>query len=105
MRSAIGEWARRDATAAGEYLLAMPNSTFKDSAVSGYAQNVVREHPETAIEWASSIDNQDLRLQTLQRTAREWIRRDRKAALTWLSSSDLPKEVQVQVKSGGRRRR
>lgn len=105
MRSAIGEWARRDSVASGEYLLAMPNSTFKDSAVSGYAQNVVREDPEAAIEWANSIGSQDLRLQTLARTGREWMRRDREAAMVWLSSSNLPEEVQVQVKSGGRRRR
>ncbi|MEJ6647567.1 MAG: hypothetical protein QNL24_09635, partial [Akkermansiaceae bacterium] len=35
-------------------------AAFKDSAVSGYARNVVRENPETAIEWASSIGSPDL---------------------------------------------
>ncbi|MEZ7919099.1 MAG: hypothetical protein QMC24_02120 [Akkermansiaceae bacterium] len=73
--------------------------------MSGYARNVVRENPETAIEWASSIGSPDLCLQTLQQTAREWMRRDRDTARVWLSASDLSEEVPFQVKNGVRRRR
>ncbi|MEZ5299230.1 MAG: hypothetical protein R3F11_00940 [Verrucomicrobiales bacterium] len=49
--SAFREWTQRDAVAASEYLAAMPDSASKDYAVSGFAQTLARQDPESAVAW------------------------------------------------------
>lgn len=90
---AFEEWTRRDATAAGEYLTSMASSPARDAAVEEFASNLARQEPDTAIQWAETIDNQESRTETITRVARSWYRQDQEAASQWLSTSGLPEET------------
>ena len=90
---AFEEWARKDATAAGEYLGTLQPSPARDAAVGEYAQNVARQDPAGAIQWAETIGDQEARTETLTNVARSWYRSDQTAASEWLATSGLPEET------------
>jgi len=89
---AFEEWTREDATAAGEYLTNMEPSPTRDSAVEEFSTTLSREEPATAIKWAETISNEEMRTDALTQVARSWYFRDREAASQWLESSGLPEE-------------
>lgn len=95
--SAFREWAQRDAMAASEHLATMENSPARDHAVSGLARTIAGRDPESAIAWADSISEPEMRTSTLTRTAQEWFRRDRTAVTEWLPTSGLSTEAQEQI--------
>lgn len=92
-QEAMGSWAREDAAAAGEYLKGMTESPERDAAVEGYATRVSRENPATAMQWAETIADQNVRQETVVEVARDWMRNDKAAAEQWIQSSGLSEEV------------
>ncbi|MCH2064650.1 MAG: hypothetical protein MK194_13075 [Roseibacillus sp.] len=99
---AFEEWTRQDATAAGEYLTSMEASPARDSAVEEFATTLSREEPATAIKWAETISNAEMRTDALTQVARSWYYRDRESATQWLETSGLPEES-VQAVTAERR--
>jgi hypothetical protein len=98
---ALDEWTERDAVAAGEYLVNMQPGEAKDSAVSGFATELARDEPVTALQWAETIGDSELRDRTVVDVARSWYRTDRTAATEWLQTSGLPQEsVQTITRTG-----
>ena len=89
---AFEEWARQDEVAAAEYLTNMEASPARDSAVEEFATTLSRDKPATAIQWANSISDGEMRTETLTRVARDWYYRDREAATQWIETSGLPEE-------------
>ena len=100
MRSAVGEWAEDDPTAASTYLASMPASELRDSASSGFARTIVRENPEAAIAWVGAISQDKLRTSTLTIVAKDWYRRDAEAASAWLQTSGLSTDAIQSITRG-----
>lgn len=92
--------SQRDEVAASEYLAKMDASPVRDSAVQGFATELSRKDPESAATWATTIDDPELRAETVSRVARDWMRSDRAAAEAWLPGSGLTEEQQTQVTAG-----
>lgn len=90
---AVSEWAREDLTEAGNYVSNLQPGAERDSAVSSYARRMVNENPEVAVEWALSIQGEELRQESTARTVREWRERDPAAAQTFLDGTQLPEAV------------
>ncbi|MGK0185013.1 MAG: hypothetical protein ACI9R3_000787 [Verrucomicrobiales bacterium] len=90
---ALDEWTEKDPVAASEYLAQMPDSAAKNSAIEGFATELADSDGESAVTWAQTITDTDLRDQTIQRVARDWYQQDQEAASTWLLSSGLPEET------------
>ena len=89
---ALDEWTEKDPLAASEYLAKMPDSAAKNSAIEGFATELSREDGESAVTWAQTITDPEMRTQTLERVARDWYRQDQDAASEWLLTSGLPEE-------------
>ena len=89
---AFEEWTRQDATAAGDFLTGMEPSFARDSAVEEFATTLSREEPATAIQWAETISDVEMRTDALTQVARSWFYRDREAASQWIETSGLPQE-------------
>ena len=97
-------WTKEDPVAAGEYLTAMPASATRDAAVRSFANELDGSEPRVAADWAGTISDEQIRLETLSGVARSWIRSDPEEARTWLPSSGLPAEQQEQVLQDANRR-
>jgi hypothetical protein len=89
---AFESWTRQDYNAAGAWLGEMDPSPEKDSAINSYAGLIADLDPKAATIWATEIQNEDLRTQSLQIAARKWVTADADAANAWLSGHgiDLP---------------
>ncbi|MDB4630852.1 hypothetical protein OAF46_04990, partial [Akkermansiaceae bacterium] len=105
LNSAFGDWEDKDPLAASEYLLSMPSSAKRDSAVSGFARGYAWQNPENAIAWAQDISDPGLRDQTLTQVGEAYFRRKPDEARAWLPESGLSPAMQEQVLSRDRRRR
>jgi hypothetical protein len=102
LTKAFGDWEDSDPAAAGQYLLAMPNSTQRDSAISGFAMGYAWQNPQLAIAWAQDIQDPALRLTSLTRAGFAYYRRDPAGAHAWMQNSSLPAETQQQIINGRR---
>ncbi|MGY8690449.1 MAG: hypothetical protein ACKVHP_22270, partial [Verrucomicrobiales bacterium] len=100
---ALDEWTERDAGAASEYLASMPDSAAKDSAVEGFATELARTDPDTALAWAETISNEGLRAEALTDVAQSWYRQDQAAVEAWLPTSGLSAEAQQAVTAAPQR--
>lgn len=94
MRETMERWTEKDPVAAGNYLTAMAPSEVRDQAVSSFARELDRREPQVAADWASSIKNEELRMETLQSVARSWIRSNADDAKAWLPNSGISAEAQ-----------
>ncbi len=94
---ALDEWTKSDALAASEYLTSMPVSAAKDSAVEGFATELAKEDPESAIVWAQTIGDESLRSDAVTEVAQNWYRQDQAAVKAWLPTSGLSQDAQVAV--------
>jgi hypothetical protein len=92
---AIRQWAREDAQAAGEWLVAQPQVS--NDTLATYARQVVRQDPAAALEWAQAIDNPAQQLRTTIAVGQTWFREDPAAAGAWANASGLPPEAVEQV--------
>lgn len=99
---AMESWTREDPTAAGEYLATLPASAERDAAAGAFAERVSREDPETAMEWAGTIVDSNLRQETIIEVAQDWYRSDRAATETWMQTSGLSEEALTQITSQNR---
>jgi hypothetical protein len=97
MRDSLREWSRKDLDAAGEFLAGLEAGAMRDSAASQYARDVVKENPATAMEWAQSIGDEGIRMESVVGTARHWLQRDEDAAREWLANAGLSPEVVEQI--------
>lgn len=101
---ALNEWTETDPVAASEYLANMGHSPAKDAAVQGFANELAREDPQSAIVWAETIADEQMRIDTLTRVAQSYYRSDQAAAQAWLESSGLPSDLQEEIIEGSQRR-
>jgi len=84
---AVETWARRDFNAAGEWLGEMEPSEIKDASIRQFAETISQIDPRAAMLWSVQIQGELLRSSAIQRSAREWRRKDKDAAEAWLSEN------------------
>ena len=101
---AMETWAREDPGAAGEYLSNLAPSQARDSATEAYATRVSREDPVTAMEWAGTIGDAELQMETQIEVAQDWYRIDRTAAQEWIDANNLSQEAIQEITSTERDR-
>jgi hypothetical protein len=97
LAEAVGAWAERDPVAAGNYLRQLPPTPATDASRERFAANVLRQDPEGAMAWASTISDEQQRSRTLEALGRNWLRRDSGAAQSWIAQSDLPDQVKSRL--------
>ena len=87
-REAMDEWAESDPVAASEYLSKLTEGAARDSAVEGFAKELVKTDPKTAAAWAETITTEPQYTNTLAEVTRRWLKSDPDAARTWISGRD-----------------
>ena len=94
MGHVMWNWTTSDPEAAANWLGEQPAGPSYDSGVTGLAKAATHAYddPSTAVNWASTIENQDLRDSMTQHTLGVWRRQDEAAAESWAADNrvDLP---------------
>ena len=89
LENLISLWMDRDRNTAGMWINSLPTGAESDPAKRTYAEKLAPIVPASAIEWALSIGDLDLRQQELENIAEVWITNDRLAAANWIRQSPL----------------
>jgi hypothetical protein len=80
-------WMNADARAAIEWVSRLPMGSTRDAAVAAMVQTpAAQKNPETAVTWAASIQDAQLRGQVFPQVLQHWQALDAAAAERWLSS-------------------
>lgn len=79
-------WGRQDASAAADQLAKMQPGGFQDSAITGFVRAITELDPSTAAGWAGSIQNQNLRKESLNGVMQNWCSKDRGAARNFVNA-------------------
>ena len=64
-RQLFASWARRNSQAASSAINEMPKGTHRDLAIAGMIESTLRSDPATSLEWASSIEDSEIKATTL----------------------------------------
>ena len=83
------EWTRYDLTASSEWLNSLPAAPELDRAVATYTYRAAQEDPPTAMSWAESINNANMRNRMMQQVAANWKNDDPEGFTSYLDNSDL----------------
>ena len=99
IKSVVGNWAKEDPLAAGEWLNEREAGPELDSALSVYASAVSRKDGAAAMEWAISISDEKLQESTIRKVGQEWYRQDKDSVETWLPESGLSQGMQKVIRN------
>ena len=87
MAEVIEEWAERDPYEAGLYLNEQPASPELDRSVAEYSREAARVDPVGAMSFAVSVNDPELRADTVRRVARDWKRASPEAYAEWAAAN------------------
>ena len=88
----MGSWSNQDPNAAGAWLGAQPQGPELDGARASFARNVASRDPESAMEWAKTVTDEQKRVQAVEQVFKTWRKKDAGAAESALNNSGLPAE-------------
>ncbi|MCB1087220.1 MAG: hypothetical protein KDM63_09260, partial [Verrucomicrobiae bacterium] len=94
----VSAWATRNPNAAGEWLNRQPQGPALDRAKSAFSSVAARRDPESAMEWAKTITEPNLRQGGMQLVYQQWVKKDAAAANASLEQSGLPPEQIESIK-------
>ena len=102
----VQEWMRKNdganSEAASKYVAALPAGATRDAGAAAIAEEIVGDDPATAIQWASTIADAEMRGDALVDVGRRYMRESPEEAKLWLQTSGLTAEQQQQVTQPGR---
>lgn len=93
----ISTWIRYDAPSALAHLEKLPADTHRDAIIRHCLYSIQDESPLLALQWASSISDQEIRLSAQESTVRQWMHKDPNAARTWVQQSALPADKKQEL--------
>jgi hypothetical protein len=79
-------WGEINPEGAAAWLKAQPPSTDKDITVAGFSLSLSKDRPLTALEWARSIADSELRKAALKTALVRWRAQDESAAVAWINA-------------------
>jgi hypothetical protein len=91
MGQVMWNWTTSDPEAAANWLGEQPAGPSYDNGVTGLAKAATHAYddPSTAVNWASTIENQDLRDRMTSHTLGAWRRQDEQAAQSWAAENQI----------------
>jgi hypothetical protein len=90
LKAVSQSWSQYDAIATAEWLGTLEAGSSRDAAIQPLVEQVRNTDPNTAFSWASSISDENERLNQLRETLKSWRGSDLKAARAAFDAADLP---------------
>ncbi|MEZ5325918.1 MAG: hypothetical protein R3F19_12760 [Verrucomicrobiales bacterium] len=76
----VGRWATRDFNAAGEWIRQQSQANWRDEVIDHYAQAILPMEPKSAVDWAASISDAQMRAASIAKIYEQWSSNDAAAA-------------------------
>lgn len=89
----LNQWNLTDPNGAAQWLGAREKGWERDNLTREFAKKIADQDPASAMKWASSIEDTDLRKISQFEVLQTWVRLDAATARAWLKTSDLPQET------------
>ena len=67
--------------------------------MSAFTNRISSSDPQTAVQWAATIGDDNLRNSQMESTARAWLKTDPRNASTWIANSSLPDDTKTRLLS------
>ncbi len=88
-----GVWAQHEPNACGEWLSSLEAGPDLDGGIASFASAIVRDDPESAFQWALSINSPDQKHATLRHLVKRWHTWNPTAANQAVSDANLTEDV------------
>jgi hypothetical protein len=82
------EWTKKDSQAASEWIDPLPPGKEKDKAIEGMVQELGAKDPYGSTAWASTIGDENTRVNLVSQNAQIWLKKDPDAAREWINATD-----------------
>jgi len=82
-------FARENEMAASQWINEMPRGPVRDAATRGLCGPLAQSEPDSSWQWALSIGDRAMRVETLGSVYHQWAKKGREAAAAALSSASL----------------
>jgi hypothetical protein len=69
--------------------------------VVAFTRQISGNNPQTAVEWAETIGNDNTRNSQIESIVMSWEKTDSKAAMAWIAQSSLPEEIKHRLMNRG----
>jgi hypothetical protein len=91
------KWTRQDPAGMLDWLQSLPKDKAWESAFQGYIARVSSRTPEMAAPLVETLGDPAQRNTMIEFVARDWIKKDRNAATTWLGQTTLPDDRKLRL--------
>jgi hypothetical protein len=89
----VRSWAFDYPKEAGNWVNSLPPGQARDSAVKAYVSVIDGMDAGAATQWAYSIQDPTMRIETTMEAFQRWLGNDHGAAAEWLQNTDLPEDL------------
>jgi hypothetical protein len=99
LASAIQSWANYDLDAPGQFLNSLPASPTKDTSVAIFSLHASQEDPSSAMQWVSTITNDQVRQGVTMGVAIQWLQQDPNGFNQFVANTTILTDQQKQMLS------
>jgi len=89
-QGAMNAWAFTDFISAGKFLQSMPASEKRDFGITGYVKGIANLDPESALDWASLISDEQEQSKLTEFVLKRWKKKDATATDAWKRENHKP---------------
>jgi hypothetical protein len=97
IRQTYRRWLKHDPETAMTWIRETELTAALDPAVAVFARLESRINPESAVEWANRIEDQDMQRLTIVPILRIWAREDSVAARDWMVEHNFPEAIRDDI--------
>ncbi len=104
VRSVVGSWTGKDAPAALAFIQSQPQGELRDAATTTYIWSNRSGDPQSSIQLAESISDENSRNRSIGMSVMRWMQEDKEAATAYVqSSTSLSDDAKQRLIDGGGR--
>ncbi len=97
LSNVVGEWAKYDLTAAGQFLNQMPSSPTKDAAIVSFVSRAAQDNPADTMKWVATVSDKSMQASAFMQTARQWNKQDPAAFNQFMTTTTALTDEQKQA--------
>lgn len=102
LRPVISAWASSNSTAALAWINTQPQGGIRDEAINSYIFSNTNSDPQSTMQLAESISDEDSRTRSVMMATRRWMQQDSAAASAYLQQSTaISDEARQRILEGG----
>lgn len=98
-KSLVEVWSSRNPEGVASWIKKQPAGPSKDLAISELCSAIDQEDAETALAWARTISNEEIRMDRSEKILRTWLDEDPERAKAWMATARLPPDLKQRLEN------